>query len=153
MPSIPSHCIEPFIQSDQGAVRRLIDRSMAERWGELDPEANPDLRDIGKIHARGLFLVAKASGMVVGCGGIVRESSGCYRIVRMAVAPEHRGIGIGTSILHLLLQHAESRNCHMVVLETTAHWTDAVRFYQHRGFKPIRDANGDRHFEFVLAEA
>ena len=153
MPSAATHCIYQFSPSDQSAVRRLIDASMTERWGEFDPEANPDLRDIGAIHARGLFLVVKVSDTVVGCGGIVRESGTSCRIVRMAVAPGYRGNGIGTSILRLLLEHAKSHNCDVVVLETSAHWADAVRFYERRGFKPIRDIQGDRHFELALFDA
>jgi GNAT superfamily N-acetyltransferase len=71
----------------------------------------------------------------------------------MSVARDCRRQGIGTLILEGLLQAARERGYKRVVLETTASWESAVRFYGSRGFIPTGVQGGDQYYELALTEA
>ncbi len=53
-------------------------------------------------------------------------------------------------ILQGLLQAARKRGCRRVVLETTASWESAVKFYSSRGFIPTEVRDGDQHFALAV---
>jgi GNAT superfamily N-acetyltransferase len=144
-------CIAPFAPADQPAARALILAGLEEHWGALDLSLNPDLDDIAHSHANGIFLVARLDDVVIGTGALVPEARDVARIVRMSVARSHRRTGIATRILEALLSGARRRGYRTIVLETTETWDDAIAFYLRHGFTLSHHADGDAHFELVLA--
>jgi GNAT superfamily N-acetyltransferase len=142
--------IRDFEARDQVSVRTLVEESMRERWPLFDRSANSDLWDIAKSFKNGIMYVAAAEAGVVGCGGLLPEGHEAGRIVRMSVAREHRGKGIGTALLRQLMAYARGRRYTTLVLETTNSWSDAIAFYERYGFVPTRDDGVDRHFELRL---
>jgi GNAT superfamily N-acetyltransferase len=142
--------IRPFAPSDQAAAKALILAGLEERWGRLDLTLNPDLNAIAHHYAAGCFLVAEQQGVLVGTGALLPEDSATLRVVRMSVARKLRGQGIGRAILAALLAHARQVGGHQVVLETTATWTDAVRFYRRAGFQMVDERDGDIHMVLPL---
>ncbi|KAI9334509.1 acyl-CoA N-acyltransferase [Zopfochytrium polystomum] len=82
--------------------------------------------------------------------GATKARSTTARIVRMSVAAEHRGRGIGGQMLARLLEEARWRGYTRVVLETTKTWSDAARFYEGRGFRVVGEDEHDRHFSMDL---
>lgn len=143
--------IAKFEASDQPGVRGLLEASMRERWATFDTCANADLIDIAASFRDGVMFVAKHGSAIVGCGGLVRENQSTARIVRMSVAKKHRRRGIATALLQRLMDYAAENGYATVVLETTASWSDAVSFYERRGFVTLREEGGDRHFEKRIA--
>jgi GNAT superfamily N-acetyltransferase len=142
--------ITPFSPADQGPARALILAGLEEHWGWLDPTLNPDLDDIAAAYADGVFLVARASGEVVGTGALLPEGERTARIVRMSVARGRRRSGIGSGVLDALLAHARRLGYRTIVLETTATWDDAIAFYLRHGFCIVDHCDGDTHFERVI---
>jgi GNAT superfamily N-acetyltransferase len=135
------------------AARVLIVDGLAERWGALDPARNPDLQDPLASYRDGLFLVAELHGAVVGTGALRPEQPGVMRIVRMSVAKQLRGRGIGSSLLRALIASAGTEGAHTVVLETTEAWQDAVDFYHGKGFVDTHRQEGDLHMALSLLPA
>jgi GNAT superfamily N-acetyltransferase len=146
MPTDVSH----FEAQDEPALRELIVQGLAERWGRYDPQCNPDLENFAEHYRSSVVLVAKRGSRIVGAGVLQPESDGTGRIVRMSVASDCRREGIGTLILQGLLQAARERGYKRVVVETTASWESAVKFYSSRGFIPTEVRDGDQHFALAV---
>ena len=142
--------IARFRREDQAAVRALIIDGMAEHWGIVDPDLNPDLDDIATTYADGAVLVAWTGNELVGAGALVRRADAESEIKRMSVATPHRRRGVGHKLLAELVELAEQWGARRVVLETTATWHEAIAFYTAFGFQFSHDAHGtfgtDRYF-------
>ncbi len=138
--------IRPFHPSDQPAAKALILAGLVEHWGWLDPSKNRDLDDIAASYADGIFLVVYEGERLVGTGALLPEGENGGRIVRMSVDRGERKKGYGRELLQFLLQAAKDRGHNQVVLETTATWVDAIRFYEANGFHRTHETDGDVHF-------
>ena len=64
---------------------------------------------------------------------LIRGDTG--EVVRMAVAPDLRQVGIGRQMLQALTDEARRLDLRRVVLETTTDWEDVVDFYLRCGFE------------------
>lgn len=142
--------IRPFTPADQAAARSLILAGLQEHWGTLDPNLNPDLDDIARHYAHGVFLTAWQDGGLVGTGALVEEAPGVARIVRMSVDRRRRRAGIGWRILSRLIDHARAHGFRRIVLETTDTWDDAIAFYRRCGFHLTGHHDGEAHFALDL---
>lgn len=144
--------IRAFRPEDQEPARTLILRGLAERWGNLDQSKNPDLDNIARHYADGVFLVTEIGGQIVATGALIPETQGVGRIVRMSVARARRRRGVGRQMLYALIEWARVLGYQRLVLETTATWADAIAFYRAHGFRPVGERDGDAHFVLDLAE-
>ncbi len=135
----------------ESAVRSLILAGLAEHWGTVDEALNSDLNDLAQMYGSGRIVVCLSDGRVVGTGTIVPRDPQTAEIVRMSVATAFRRAGVGRKVLGRLLDTADGWGMHRVVLETAAHWVDAVSFYQSCGFRITHYEDGefcrDAHFE------
>lgn len=139
--------IRPFTRTDQGPAKRLILQGLGEHFGTIDPNLNPDLDNIHANYiVRGdLFLVAEIDHILVGTGGLIQESAGIGRIVRVSVASSHRRQGIGQIITRHLIAEAPDKNYSQLVVETNEDWFDAVRLYLGFGFIEFDRRDGEIH--------
>ena len=138
--------IEPFQPEDQTTVKNLILAGLAEHWGELDLNKNPDLNDIASTYAKGVFLVARLGYEIVGTGAFVPHADGVVQIVRMSVRATMRRKHIGTLILRHLVQYAKDHGYRKIILETTEDWHEAIEFYLHNNFRITHYSNSDVYF-------
>jgi ribosomal protein S18 acetylase RimI-like enzyme len=76
----------------------------------------------------GICLVAHDDGVVVGCVCVSRAGADGWTISAIAVAQDHRGMGIGRLLVTGALERLESRSLYA---ETDG---DAVEFYRQLGF-------------------
>ena len=148
--------IRPFTPGDQSAARRLVLEGLGERWGWIDETRNPDLDDIAAHYvAPGhSFVVVERGGELIGTGALVAVGAGgevAGRIVRMSVAREHRGRGLGRALVEHLLDEARRRGYRRVLVETTREWHDAIRLYQRCGFVEYARDDEDVHLALSLA--
>jgi GNAT superfamily N-acetyltransferase len=138
--------VRPIEDGDREAVRDLVLAGLADRWGtDADPTLNRDLDDLATAYPGSTTLVAvTADGAVVGTGTIVPRSAATAEIVRMSVVRSRRGAGVGRMIVDALIEVARDAEppVRRVVLETTATWHDAIRFYERCGFVITHHADG-----------
>ena len=125
------------------AVRALILSGLAERWGTVDPTLNRDLVDMAATYSCGRTLVARDGDRVVGTGTVIPRDAESAEIVRMSVAPEYRRTGLGRRLVDELVEIARRWGMARVVLETSAHWTEVVTFYERCGFTVTHFEKGD----------
>jgi len=139
--------IRPFRSTDQASARALIEEALGDHFGHIDRDANPDLVDIGASYTEGVgaFLVAERDGVIVGTTGLILESARC-RVVRMAVAPQHRRSGIASALLERASELASKRGLLEIIAYTQPEWPDAVGFYRFHGFEPY----GQDHVDVYL---
>ena len=137
---------EPFASWDQLEVRALILSYLTDRFGALDSTLNPDLDDIAASYAKGHVLVARLDSRVVGTGILVPEVDGSAEIKRMCVARDVRRRGIGSRILHALIEQAGRDGVRRIVVYTATAWEDAVSFYSGAGFTVSRYEQNRVHF-------
>ena len=141
----------PFTPADQEAVRALILAGLADHWGAINPELNPDLNDIARSYAGEIFLLAEQEGRIVGCGALVRKDNITGEIVRMSVAAPARRTGIGKRLLEALCREAARSGMRRLVLETTAGWHEVRLFYEQLGFVYTHfvddEFGGQAHYE------
>ncbi len=76
------------------------------------------------------FVAASGEGGIVGIGRLTPEG----RVGRMAVLPPWRGRGVGTALLHAVLQEARARGQFEVRLSAQCR---ALRFYERHGFVAV----------------
>ena len=61
----------------------------------------------------------------------------------MYVVPEHRGSGVGSSMLRRLHEIAHDRGCLATRLDTSDYLTPAVALYRSAGYREVPDYNGN----------
>lgn len=145
--------IRPFAIADQQAARALILTGLGEHWGFIDETLNPDLDDIAAHYppdTADFYVVEDATGALIGTAGLISEDAETGRIVRMSVARDARGRGIGKRLVGVLETAARARGYRRLVCETTHDWTDATALYTATGFTELGVWNDDRHFEKLL---
>ena len=71
------------------------------------------------------------------CGTVqgVRDDAGMGGIQNLGITPQHRGKGLGTSLLYYALAGFKTSGLNRAFLEVTAKNADAVRLYRRLGFR------------------
>ncbi len=82
------------------------------------------------------YWVAEVAGSVVGYAGVMVVGPEAD-VQTIAVAPEHRGTGLGASLLVQVIDEALRRECGQVMLEVAADNEAALRLYERHGFTPL----------------
>jgi putative acetyltransferase len=134
--------IRPLQPEDADAARQLILAGLGQRFGAVDTALNPDLNTLWDTYSQPgtVFLVAEADGRIVGCGALIPEAGAdnTARIVRVSVAADVQGRGLGRRISQALLDSARAQGIARVLVETNADWDSALRLYQALGFREER---------------
>jgi len=85
----------------------------------------------------GAFLVSRADGRAVGCGGICRFDETRAELKRMYVAPSERGLGLGRELLEALEAEARRLGYTGIVLETGELQEASLGLYRSAGYEPV----------------
>lgn len=125
-------------------TKELIIDGLKEYFDHYDYRFNEDLNDILNFYTKqnNLLLIALYNDEVIATGGIIKEDSSTYRIVRVSVKKEYRRMKIGSTILKALEERVPDKN---IVLETTDTWEIAKNFYLHNNYiiKDKSDCNAN----------
>jgi DNA-binding MarR family transcriptional regulator/predicted N-acetyltransferase YhbS len=119
-------------------------RALNEEWmrGRFALEAH-DARLLGdpmqRIVARGgQVLFALMDGEVAATCALVPYPGAIVELVKMAVAPERRGRGIGTELARAAIARARTMDARTLFLQTSPEMKRAIRFYRRLGFRRAR---------------
>ena len=85
------------------------------------------------------FLLLRA-GHPVGTGRLLKDG----HIGRIAILPQHRGLGLGERLMRAIMVHAIDNSMHTLLLSAQTH---AVPFYQRLGFEVCSDIYLDAGIE------
>ena len=149
----PGYCVHPWSAS-------LADAHAKAKYGsfssELDANVFPCLGEIEGCR-RLMRDISRKDGFLPGatwllsahqphsdepeyCGTIqgVRHRNGRGAVQNLGIAPEHRGRGLGTLLLHRALVGFRQAGLEYVQLEVTAENSGAIRLYSRLGFRCVR---------------
>jgi len=127
---------EPFGSADAQPLISALDAELGalyppeQRFG---PNARAEQFEAGS----GTFLVARAAGRAVGCGGVRLLDSTTAEVKRMYVEPTYRGTGIGRAVLSALEAAARQMAVRRLVLETGVYQHAAIAIYRRAGFTQV----------------
>lgn len=131
--------------TELGEAARQIREEVFIREQQIPADMERDEADAGCVHAVAYNLL----GAVVGTGRLLAHAPGVAKIGRMAVRQAVRGSGVGRALLASLLQAAQDRGDHEVMLHAQH---SAVAFYRSAGFSsrgPEFEEAGIVHMEMV----
>jgi len=89
------------------------------------------------VEPGGAVLVARLGDTVVGCVGLMPSVPGEYELVKMAVDPDHQGLGTGRRLIAAAVDRARALGARRVLLETNHTLVSAVHLYETSGFRHL----------------
>ena len=136
-------------RADAGDLPRLVELLVLGSLRAGPPKAE-DPSDVDRYRvalaeieaAGGEVLVAEQGAEVVGvCQLLVfRHLQGrggrCAELESVHVHPDHRGCGIGRTLVAAAVERARVLGCYRVQLTSDRRRSEAHRFYEHIGFEP-----------------
>jgi putative acetyltransferase len=114
----------------------------------LEP-ADHNLLDV-YLHPRSSYFVATIDNRVLGGAGIfplAGAESGTCELQRMYLFSEHRGQGIGQSLLNACVGFARSKGFERCYAETISEMSGAIAFYRRNGFRTLEAPIGQTNHE------
>jgi ribosomal protein S18 acetylase RimI-like enzyme len=102
---------------------------------------------------KGIFLVARDGGRVIGCAGLQVLQSDVGEVKRVFVAPAARGRGVGTSLLRELERRAAGCGLTRLQLDTRHDLVEARALYAALGYEEVEPFNAGRYAEHWYAKA
>jgi len=141
----PMLAIQPLTELLEQQARDVIESGLREHWPNYDSNRNPDIQQLLRTYGTKM-LIGLIDHQVVATGAWTPVSASVARIVRMSVASPYRRQGLASRILKALEEHIAEQRYSRIVLETTTHWQDAVRFYSNQGYRPTHHLGGDTYF-------
>lgn len=118
-----------------------INRAWIETLFRLEPADEEVLRAPEQIVENGgMILFARRSNRIVGTVALIRLEEDVFEIAKMGVDPDHRGAGIGDSLMRAIIEEAVRRGARLLKIETNSVLEPALRLYRRHGFVEQRSA-------------
>jgi putative acetyltransferase len=130
--------IREFQPGDEGAFRDL-NVEWIERYFTLEPKDREMLEHPREkiLDRGGRIFFAVRDGASIGCCALIAMGPGEFEVAKMAVAPSHRGGGIGRVLLEQVIAEARASGVTRLFLETNRKLAPAIRLYESVGFRHI----------------
>jgi GNAT superfamily N-acetyltransferase len=91
----------------------------------------------------GVLLLARVGEEPVGLAGVRHLDTEVAEVKSMYVVPDHRGHGLGRTLLQAVEEIAAARGCARARLDTNEYLTDALSLYRAAGYREVPDYNGN----------
>jgi N-acetylglutamate synthase-like GNAT family acetyltransferase len=85
----------------------------------------------------GFLWLLKEDDIIVGSAGIFKINDKEYELIKMSVAPEHRGKKFGNMLLEKCISKAKELNASKLILFSNSNLKTAIRLYEKFGFKHV----------------
>ncbi len=116
-----------FAELNRAWIETLFTLEEADRKVLQDPEA-------AIIKPGGQIFFAMDGAQAVGTAAAIWAGPGIIELGKMAVAPAHRGRGLGERLGHAGIDYARAQGAAKVYLETNSTLANAIRLYERLGF-------------------
>ena len=137
--------IREFKLLDQPDVIELQEEFMVEFFPEYanDPrryEWNKDVYDINKYYSKrgGKIWVVEVDNKIAGFGGFRLADNRIAEVKRIRINREHRGKGIGKSIVKQIERHCAANKFSKIIVDTDDRLEVAKSMYPNLGYKLCR---------------
>jgi GNAT superfamily N-acetyltransferase len=131
-----------------GEGERLL-RAMTDEIDDLYNDRDGSIHQVSASIAdmsppTGAFLLVRADGANIGCGGLKRLDDETCEIKRMYLEPAWRGRGLSRRLLAALEDRARELGYRRARLDTGDRQPSAKRLYEGAGYRHIDDYNDNR---------
>ncbi len=111
-------------------------------WLDVDlcfQDFEAELANVAEMYAppRGVIFIASVNGEDTGVGALRPVSDTCCEMKRVFVRESARGLGIGKTVIDLLIARGESSGYASMVLDTLPKLEAAQAIYKSLGFREI----------------
>ncbi len=89
------------------------------------------------IDQGGFLFMLLEDGAAIGSAGIFKLNNREYELIKMAVAPEHRGKKFGEMLLEKCITKAKEIKATKIILYSNSNLQTAIRLYEKFGFKHV----------------
>jgi putative acetyltransferase len=131
--------IRTYHPGDEKGIITLNDTVLKEYGFAFSPRLDRDLLDIPKYYTNrnGQFflLVEEEGSRIVGSIAVSKISPRVCKMRHFYILKEYRGRGWGTELYDEALAFIKKAGYREIWLSTAAQFTDAIAFYEHKGFK------------------
>jgi putative acetyltransferase len=142
--------IRKIEQRDNEGLAKIIRSSLkefnADKPGTVYYDESTDhLSDLFTV-ANSLYFVAEENGVLLGGAGIFPTQglpTDTLELVKMYLAPEARGKGLGKTLIHKCIEEAKRSGFRNIYLETMAELSKAVKTYENLGFSLLHAPLGN----------
>ena len=93
------------------------------------------------IDRGGFLFLLKDEDTVIGSAGIFKMNDKEYELIKMSVAPEHRGKKFGDMLLEKCIAKAKEMKASRIILFSNSNLQTAIRLYERFGFKHMEVVN------------
>lgn len=133
--------IQTAVSADIPQLCFLLDTLFSQE-AEFKPDSELQALGLGAIiegDGIGDILVAKQSGQIIGMVNLLYTVSTALGsrvaiLEDMVIAPQHRGLGVGSALLKHAIDFARQKGCKRITLLTDNDNEAAHHFYQQHGF-------------------
>ena len=133
--------IQTAVGADIPQLCLLLDTLFSQE-AEFKPDSQLQALGLGAIiegDGIGDILVAKQSGQIIGMVNLLYTVSTALGsrvaiLEDMVIAPQHRGLGVGSALLKHAIDFARQKGCKRITLLTDNDNEAAHHFYQQHGF-------------------
>ena len=89
------------------------------------------------IDRGGCIFLLKEEDVIIGTAGIFKINDHEFELIKMTVAPEHRGKKFGDMLLEKCINQAKEMNASKLILFSNSHLQTAIRLYEKFGFRHV----------------
>ncbi|MEO6452619.1 MAG: GNAT family N-acetyltransferase [Ginsengibacter sp.] len=100
-----------------------------------------DLPRQNVIDRGGFIFLLKDDDAVIGTAGIFKINDKEYELIKMSVAPEHRGKRFGGRLLEKCIAKAKEMKASKIILYSNSNLQTAIRLYEKFDFKHVEVVN------------
>ena len=126
-------------QARDAEAFRVLNEHWIEKFFRLEEPDRIILGDPERyiLQPGGAIFIAAAGESVVGTCAIVPEHDGVFELVKMVVADDWQGRGIGRRLLLFAVQEARKMGVRRLRLESSSKLGSAIHLYEAVGFKHV----------------
>jgi predicted GNAT family N-acyltransferase len=110
----------------------------------VPPEEELDAYDADAVHFLARYAESEASEKIVGAARLLDRGNGVGKVGRVAVLPEHRGLGVGVLLMGCIEVTARERGFTRLDLDAQLH---AIPFYEKLSYVADGDVFLDANIE------
>jgi len=125
--------IVPAQPGDAGGVTACVRAAYAEHVERIGREPAPMAADYAALIGEGAVWIVRAGGAIAGVL-VLRPQPPSLLLENVAVAPAHRGRGIGRALIAFAEEHAHASGLDTVTLYTNERMTQNLRLYTALGY-------------------
>lgn len=127
-----------FEHSDAALFRRLNEGWITSNFA-LEPHDKLMLEHPVEVILQpgGKIFIVQADDQPIGCAALVPLKDGVWELAKMAVAPEHRGKGVGRKLLNYMIEQAKLAGAKALRLGSNRKLANAIHLYESVGFEHL----------------